>query len=104
MYAQFPPLPSQPKELKIHHKAAMDALRAKLKSRLFNAVKGDNNQTLVGSFVQVLNVQSLDIWAGTWNMGECDVPTNLEEWVPSSFDLIAVGVEECMSRNGEITA
>ena len=37
-------------------------------------------------------------------MGECDVPTNLEEWVPSSFDLIAVGVEECMSRNGEITA
>ena len=42
--------------------------------------------------------QSLDIWAGTWNMGECDPPYNLEEWVPNSFDLIAVGVEECMSR------
>lgn len=31
-------------------------------------------------------------------MGECDPPFNLEEWVPNSFDLIAVGVEECMSR------
>ena len=30
-------------------------------------------------------------------MGECDPPFNLEEWVPNSFDLIAVGVEECMS-------
>ena len=30
-------------------------------------------------------------------MGECDPPFNLEEWVPSCFDLIAVGVEECMS-------
>lgn len=68
VYAQFPPLPSQPKELKIHHKAAMDALRAKLKSRLFNAVKGDNNQTLVGSFVQVLNVSPWisGLERGTW--------------------------------------
>lgn len=31
-------------------------------------------------------------------MGECDPPFNLEEWVPNSFDLIAVGVEECMSK------
>ena len=31
-------------------------------------------------------------------MGECDPPYNLEEWVPNSFDLIAVGVEECMSN------
>lgn len=30
-------------------------------------------------------------------MGECDPPFNLEEWVPDSFDIIAVGVEECMS-------
>lgn len=30
-------------------------------------------------------------------MGECDPPFNLEEWVPNSFDIIAVGVEECMS-------
>ena len=29
-------------------------------------------------------------------MGECDPPFNLEEWVPDSFDIIAVGVEECM--------
>ena len=30
-------------------------------------------------------------------MEEADPPFNLEEWVPDSFDLIAVGVEECMS-------
>ena len=42
----FPP--PQPKDLKMHHTAAVDALRAKLKPRLLNAVKGDNSQTLVG--------------------------------------------------------
>lgn len=92
--------PPQPKDLKTHHAAAVDALRAKLKPRLLNAVKGDNSQTLVG-FLRMSrksHPQSLDIWAGTWNMGECDPPYNLEEWVPNSFDLIAVGVEECMSR------
>ena len=31
-------------------------------------------------------------------MGECDPPYNLEEWVPNSFDIIAIGVQECMSR------
>ena len=82
----------------MHHTAAVSALRAKLKPRLLNAVKGDNSQTLVGSCLpRKSNAQSLDIWAGTWNMGECDPPYNLEEWVPNSFDLIAVGVEECMS-------
>ena len=30
-------------------------------------------------------------------MGECDPPYNIEEWIPNSFDLIAVGVQECMS-------
>lgn len=30
-------------------------------------------------------------------MGECEPPFNLEEWIPNSFDIIAVGVEECMS-------
>ena len=30
-------------------------------------------------------------------MGECDPPYNLEEWVPNSFDIIAMGVQECMS-------
>lgn len=30
-------------------------------------------------------------------MGECDPPFNLEEWIPSNFDIIAIGVEECMS-------
>lgn len=40
--------PPQPKDLKTHHAAAVDALRAKLKPRLLNAVKGDNSQTLVG--------------------------------------------------------
>ena len=92
--------PPQPKDLKTHHAAAVDALRAKLKPRLLNAVKGDNSQTLVG-FLRMSrksHPQSLNIWTGTWNMGECDPPYNLEEWVPNSFDLIAVGVEECMSR------
>lgn len=32
-------------------------------------------------------------------MGECDPPYNLEEWVPNSFDIIAMGVEECMSKS-----
>ena len=31
-------------------------------------------------------------------MGECDPPLNLEEWVTNSFDIIAIGVQECMSR------
>lgn len=29
-------------------------------------------------------------------MGECDPPYNIEEWIPHYFDLIAVGVQECM--------
>ena len=40
--------------------------------------------------------QSLNVWTGTWNMGECEPPYNIEEWIPHFFDLIAVGVEECM--------
>ena len=39
--------PSQPSELKTHHKAAVAALREKLKPHLLNSVKGDNGQTLV---------------------------------------------------------
>lgn len=32
-------------------------------------------------------------------MGECEPPFNLEEWIPNSFDIIAIGVEECMSTH-----
>ena len=88
---------SQPSDLKKHHAYAMKKLQEKLKPRLLNNVKGDDNNTLVISSSLITNQQTLDIWTGTWNMGECDPPFNLEEWVPNSFDLIAVGVEECMS-------
>ncbi len=30
-------------------------------------------------------------------MGECEIPFNLEEWIPGGFDIYAVGCEECMS-------
>ena len=44
----------------------------------------------------------MNMWIGNWNMGECDPPFNLEEWVPNSFDIIAVGVQECMSKEYRI--
>lgn len=37
----------QPPELKKHHAVAVKALQEKLKPRLLNSVKGDNDKTLV---------------------------------------------------------
>ena len=78
----------QPAEFKEYHNDVLFSIREKIVPRLLNKQKGDKNQTL-----------SLNIWTGTWNMGECDPPFNLEEWIPNSFDVIAIGVEECMSRS-----
>ena len=74
----------------------MQCLKEKIESSSFRMMKGDRGQTLV-CHLHCLNVKSLSVWSGTWNMGECDPPFNLEEWIPNSFDIIAVGVEECMS-------
>ena len=87
----------QPSDLDKHHLLVLKELQKKAIQRCMTRVKGDNQETLVGT-LDLSNSQSLNIWTGTWNMGECDPPYNLEEWVPNSFDIIAIGVQECMSR------
>lgn len=87
----------QPSDLDKHHHLVIKELQKKVIQRCMTRVKGDDQETLVGA-LSLSNSQSLNIWTGTWNMGECDPPYNLEEWVPNSFDIIAIGVQECMSR------
>jgi hypothetical protein len=40
--------------------------------------------------------RSFALFASTWNMGECDVPTNLHQWLPKGKDLYVIGLQECM--------
>ena len=88
--------PIQPSDLLKHHKTAVRLLQEDLTPFLFYSTKEDGGDTLVTTLFQS-HLQSLNIWTGTWNMGECDPPYNIEEWIPNSFDVIAVGVQECMS-------
>ncbi|KNB43711.1 endonuclease exonuclease phosphatase [Blastocystis sp. subtype 4] len=71
----------RPSDLDKHHHLVIKELQKKVIQRCMTRVKGDDQETL-----------SLNIWTGTWNMGECDPPYNLEEWVPNSFDIIAIGI------------
>ena len=45
------------------------------------------------------------IWAGTWNMGETQPPSNVgEAWIDRGCDVVAVGLQECMHLGPSLAA
>eukprot|EP00753_Platysulcus_tardus_P014735 PLAT4440.3.p1 GENE.PLAT4440.3~~PLAT4440.3.p1 ORF type:complete len:881 (+),score=463.26 PLAT4440.3:15-2657(+) len=42
------------------------------------------------------NRVTVRLFAGTWNLGECDVPLNLADWLQPDQDVYAIGLQECM--------